>query len=185
MKKSILKSMYTGQMLALQRSLEALDSMNESIEDNVNYETLNLITQPMNVSAKHTTMKKFVLNKLGGIPVNASVNKGNMMIGNQYYAFKFSSNSKDKVHIKQIRQWQNINGYIICYTKATTNEHFCFKLSKAQMRGLLDVYGTYCHGTARANRHNRNVEYALTVSSDVLLPYRNQDMEERIFGTSR
>lgn len=143
-----------------------MDQKNMNVYDVVkdNREFFHLMSF-LSAQQKALEIERFLADKLQGTRVPSSLDRGDMMLNDEYYELKTSTTNKGRnLNIRQIRPWQDVQYYICSYIeeKAVENSHF-FKLSNDEMLQEVDLMGGFTHGTKSANESNVNSEYSITV----------------------
>lgn len=84
------------------------------------------------------------------------------------YEYKLSTTNEAKtLNLRQIRNWQRIDYYIVCYLDyKNPDKSILLKISKHDMAHEIMRLGTPSHGTSNANKNNVNIEYSITVKLD-------------------
>lgn len=116
--------------------------------------------------SKGSLVEKFLCKKMNYQRVPSSFNKGDAKDNNNnYYEFKTSFTNKDeKLNIRQIRPWQNVDFYYCFYINENDiDKSVFFVLTKDEMLKEIEECGGYTHGTKKANENNQNKEFSITI----------------------
>ena len=116
--------------------------------------------------SKGTLVEKFLCKKMNYQRVPKSFNRGDAKDNNNnYYEFKTSFTNKDeKLNIRQIRPWQNVDFYYCFYINENDiDKSVFFVLTKDEMLKEIEECGSYTHGTKKANENNQNKEFSITI----------------------
>lgn len=115
---------------------------------------------------KSPLVEKFLCKKMNYQLVPSSFNKGDAKDNNNnYYEFKVSFTNKDeKLNIRQIRPWQNVDFYYCFYINENDiDKSVFFVLTKDERLKEIEKCGSYTHGTKEANESNQNKEISITI----------------------
>lgn len=126
------------------------------------YMLISSLTPP----SKGSLVEKFLCKKMNYQRVPSSFNKGDAKDNNNnYYEFKTSFTNKDeKLNIRQIRPWQNVDFYYCSYINENDiDKSVFFVLTKDEMLKEIEECGNYTHGTKKANENNQNKEFSITI----------------------
>lgn len=102
-------------------------------------------------------------------PVSSSVGRGDYIDSNgKYFELKCSSsNESNKIHMLQIRPWQDIDYYLVIYFDLDDyRKSKAYILSKNDMIDEINKSSSATHGTKIANMQNKNVEYSIHLPID-------------------
>lgn len=96
------------------------------------------------------------VNNSGMLPTNAITTE-----------YKFSTTNESKcLNLRQIRNWQDIDYYIIGYLDGDNpEESILLRLTKQEMQAEVDRLGSPTHGTKQSNANNVNIEYSITLKT--------------------
>lgn len=158
-----LKKVQKIDSLMHQFSKEDLNTNVYEITDGYSFYTL---ISSLSTQKKAPLVEKFLCKKMNYQPVSASFNKGDAKDNNNnYYEFKTSFTNKDeKLNIRQIRPWQNIDFYYCFYINENDiDKSVFFVLTKDEMLKEIENVGSYTHGTKKANENNQNKEFSITI----------------------
>lgn len=124
-----------------------------------------LLTYFMNAQRKAKEIELKFLDLLGGVAVPASKGRGDGLVSGKYYELKTSTTNKDnKLNIRQIRPWQNVDYYLCSYIdELCVSKSKIYRLTKDEMHYEIDKIGGFTHGTNQANKNNKNIEYSITL----------------------
>ncbi len=115
-----------------------------------------------------TRIQNRIILKNGFEKVNASIDKGDFKINNEYYEFKVSilTPSNKLANFVNIRPYQEITGYycVVVNTLSESYETYQFKLSKDQMDSEIKALNaSFANGTKVANLENKNPAYRFSI----------------------
>lgn len=115
-----------------------------------------------------TRIQNRIILKNGFEKVNASIDKGDFKINDEYYEFKVSilTPSNKLANFVNIRPYQKITGYfcIVVDTLSEFYKTYQFKISKDQMNNEIKVLNaSFANGTKAANLENKNPSYRFSI----------------------
>lgn len=161
--------------LTILRKVQKIDSLicqfsEKDLSSNV-YEMTNgynfyTLISLLSAQKKAPLVEKFLCKKMNYQLVPAPLNKGDAKDNNNcYYEFKTSfTNKGEKLNIRQIRPWQNIDFYYCFYINENDiDKSVFFVLTKDEMLKEIKECGSYTHGTKKANENNQNKEFSITI----------------------
>lgn len=147
-------------------SLLEKEESTTDIEHVKNCELFYLLISNYSVQRKAPLSDKYLINRLNFCPVAAKDNCGDEKDQyNHFYEFKTSfTNKGNKLNLRQIRLWQEVDNYYCFFINEEQFEHsLIFTLTKEQMKEEVQLFGSATHGTTAANKNNKCIEYSLTV----------------------
>lgn len=140
----------------------------QTLEDINSLEDFLQIISSLSTQAKAPLVEKFLAKRNSWKKLSPSQEKGDFIDkdGN-YIELKVSfHNKEEKLNLRQVRLYQNIDKYICYYfddMEKLQDNSKCFILSKEEMEQEVKSAGSFTHGTKRANQENKNVEYSITI----------------------
>lgn len=154
-----------------------IDSVNEIVErhgklfqledlDEYSFEEIiSLSTVLRSAQGRTSLYEKKLASLFNWNKVSASQEQGDYIdVNNEKFELKISSTNQDNsINIDQIRLWQDIDYYLICYVDIENKNLLSFKLSKEQMLTETEKFGKACHGTKKANQGNSKIEYSFKI----------------------
>ena len=119
------------------------------------------ISSLLSSQSRSTLWEKYYMEKHSATKISADNNAGDFKLNDRNYEYKVSFNTDKLLHIVQIRLWQGCD-YIV--QAITMDKIYTFQLLHNQMEHELELVGaTPAHGTASANKDNKNVELRATI----------------------
>lgn len=120
----------------------------------------------MNAQKKSLIIEDFMNKKLNLKRISPSENRGDAYKDNEYIEYKFSTTNESKnLNLRQIRNWQNITGYIVGYIDYNdTDNSIIMYLTKSEMDKEIKSIGYPSHGTKESNKNNKHIEYSITIN---------------------
>lgn len=129
----------------------------------------------LNTQQKASLNEKFLINIIQLEKVSSSLDRGSAKDKNsRYFEFKGSfTNQTEKLNLRQIRLYQDIDYYICFYIdEDKIEDSLFFVLTKEQMAEEVKLCGSFTHGTSPRNIENMNREYSISI------PIKNNSNEK-------
>jgi len=114
-----------------------------------------------NEYGKH--VQEYISRRLDAINVKPSEERGDLMITAKYFEVKVSylGQKNNSYNITHIRQWQNLDYYLLCFVDCDNNFTPNFFVVKKKIMGIIKQ--SYMNGTPKSNRNNDNIEMRATI----------------------
>lgn len=125
------------------------------------------ITSLMSSQMRARLWEKYFIEKYGFLRVRVKENRGDMTKHGKYYEYKASGfNADGKLHLVQLRPWQNCD-YIVQAISGDGAK--TYHLTKARMmQEIAANKATPAHGTQSANAQNQNIEWRMSLSQNTV-----------------
>jgi len=154
--------------------MELRDIVNKEIKPKLTgREKFEDIIYPLSILTSQsygTTIEKFIIDKLNMSKVKAKENRGDSCCNGKYYEIKISLITSTNVNLNlvQIRNWQNIDGYICCaFDIRDKYKEYIFYLNKNQMVEELELMNaSSAHGTKKVSDANKHIEKRFSIKID-------------------
>lgn len=139
----------------------------------------------MNAQKKSLIIEDFMNKKLNLKRISPSENRGDAYKDTDYIEYKFSTTNESKnLNLRQIRNWQNITGYIVGYIDYNDPDNsIIMYLTKSEMDKEIKYIGCPSHGTKESNKNNEHIEYSITINinSDRMKEWRKKYEYEELY----
>jgi hypothetical protein len=111
-------------------------------------------------------MEDAISTLLRAIKMKSSDELGDITVGGKYFEIKTSylTQKGDSYNITHIRQWQNINYYLLCFIDCDNDFTPHFYVLNKNVMGMMKL--NYMNGTPSSNMDNLRVEMRATVKVD-------------------
>lgn len=133
--------------------------------------------------SKAPLSEKFIANKMNWTIISPSQDRGDFYSEKEfgYIELKNSfTNKEEKLNIRQIRLWQEVDYYLCIYIDENNlNDSLFYFLTKKEMTEEVELIGGFTHGTVKANEKNENKEYSITISVKNLKNKNTQRWNEK------
>jgi len=157
--------------LVTQVSATQLIAKDEQWMDNCDWEEFTLLMSLKNPQSYGALIQNRIIKKLNGQKVKPSLNRGDILLNNDYHEIKASilTPTNNVMNLVQIRLWQEIKGYLcFAFDIRTKNKFniFQFYLSHDQMFEEVKMLGSSAHGTKIVTAENTHNEKAIRINID-------------------
>lgn len=150
----------------IDRAIYILEHNKSDIMD-LSVDNFHNIMKNFSTQKRSPYYEKYLIELFNMKKVLATENRGDAIDNNgKYYEYKISfKNEANKLNIRQIRLYQDIDYYLCVYFGDKNEDRYVFILTKKEIQKEIEKQkNQYTHGVKDINKDNKYNEFSLTIS---------------------